>query len=157
MTIPIPFPFHCLICIYSASSVAPVPQNPLCTKDCKRQGTIKSGFCGSEFGRFSGLNINYSWTIWLTGCCFVQWSRERWPLWPTGQEELLLSAFPSSRPTRLADWPSHKWERPCRWSCCHSAGSARYFGEVHKSYTPTHWLLALLCTVIHNQCFFTSY
>ncbi|TWW74968.1 Procollagen C-endopeptidase enhancer 2 [Takifugu flavidus] len=28
---------------------APVPQNPLCTKDCKRQGTIKSGFCASEF------------------------------------------------------------------------------------------------------------
>ncbi|XP_029703718.1 procollagen C-endopeptidase enhancer 2 [Takifugu rubripes] len=28
---------------------APVPQNPLCTKDCKRQGTIKSSFCASEF------------------------------------------------------------------------------------------------------------
>ncbi|CAG01563.1 unnamed protein product, partial [Tetraodon nigroviridis] len=28
---------------------APVPQNPLCAKDCKRQGSIKNSFCASEF------------------------------------------------------------------------------------------------------------
>ncbi|KAL6099036.1 pcolce [Pungitius sinensis] len=27
----------------------PVPQNPLCTKACKRDGTIRSSFCASEF------------------------------------------------------------------------------------------------------------
>uniref|UniRef100_H3CZL7 Procollagen C-endopeptidase enhancer a n=1 Tax=Tetraodon nigroviridis TaxID=99883 RepID=H3CZL7_TETNG len=29
--------------------VTPVPQNPLCAKDCKRQGSIKNSFCASEF------------------------------------------------------------------------------------------------------------
>lgn len=28
------------------------PQNPLCAKACKRDGTIKSSFCASEFGKF---------------------------------------------------------------------------------------------------------
>lgn len=29
-----------------------VSQNPLCAKACKRDGTIKSSFCSSEFGKF---------------------------------------------------------------------------------------------------------
>ncbi|XP_074466312.1 procollagen C-endopeptidase enhancer a [Sebastes fasciatus] len=36
----------------------PVPQNPLCAKACKRQGTIKTSFCASEFvitGKVSSL------------------------------------------------------------------------------------------------------
>lgn len=40
-----------------------VAQNPLCAKDCKRSGTIKSSFCSSEFGMFSAgilMSLNYS-------------------------------------------------------------------------------------------------
>lgn len=28
-----------------------VPQNPLCARACQRQGTIKTSFCASEFGK----------------------------------------------------------------------------------------------------------
>nr|AAB94049.1 procollagen C-proteinase enhancer protein [Takifugu rubripes] len=50
----------------------PVPQNPLCTKDCKRQGTIKSSFCASEFGKFPAFHVGYSRTIWLRERLFSQ-------------------------------------------------------------------------------------
>lgn len=38
-------------CFYLFMSV--VAQNPLCAKACKREGTIKTSFCASEFGKFS--------------------------------------------------------------------------------------------------------
>lgn len=144
----------CLICLFCLSSVVPVPQNPLCAKVCKRQGTIKSGFCASEFGMSSALHVLYNETVYLTEFHVCQWSRERWPLWPTGQEALFLSACQSSRPTRPADWPSHKSARPCRLSWCHSAGSAHCFVEVPRSqdtHTRAHWLLS---TPVHINAFF---
>lgn len=41
-------------CLFFASQLffSLVPQNPLCAKACKRDGTIKSSFCASEFGKF---------------------------------------------------------------------------------------------------------
>lgn len=35
-----------------------VPQNPLCAKACKRDGTIKTSFCASEFGTFVPVHIH---------------------------------------------------------------------------------------------------
>ncbi|XP_037543399.1 procollagen C-endopeptidase enhancer a [Nematolebias whitei] len=44
----------------------PVAQNPLCAKDCKRSGTIKTSFCSSEFvitGKISSLTLGPRGTL----------------------------------------------------------------------------------------------
>lgn len=43
-----------------------VPQNPLCAKACKRDGTIKTSFCASEFGKFPNVHMCHKWPI---QCC----------------------------------------------------------------------------------------
>ncbi len=41
------------MCVFDVFCVFLVPQNPLCAKACKRDGTIKTSFCASEFGELS--------------------------------------------------------------------------------------------------------
>lgn len=38
---------------FSVLFISSVSQNPLCARECKRPGAVKSSFCASEFGRFS--------------------------------------------------------------------------------------------------------